>query len=66
MGPFSLLKESYLNHMGKITFKWVYWNMLLTGHLPNVPLLPSHMSFLGKDIKTAPQIRVAREMQVRT
>jgi sulfide:quinone oxidoreductase len=39
--------------------------MLLPGHLPNVPLLPAHMSFLGKDVNTAPQIRVARAMHVR-
>jgi sulfide:quinone oxidoreductase len=63
-GPFSLLEESYMNHVGKIAFKWVYWNMLLPGHLPNVPLLPSHMSFLGKDVRTAPQIRHAQTMHV--
>jgi len=65
VGPFSLLEESHLNHLGKLAFKWVYWNMLLPGHLPNVPLLPAHMSFLGKDRSTAPQIRVARAMHVR-
>ena len=64
-GPFSLLEESYMNHMGKLAFKWVYWNMLLPGHLPNVPLLPSHMSFMGKNLNTAPQIRHARAMHVR-
>jgi sulfide:quinone oxidoreductase len=64
-GPFSLLEESYMNHMGKLAFKWVYWNMLLPGHLPAVPLLPSHMSFMGKDLNTAPQIRHARAMHVR-
>jgi len=64
-GPFSLLEDSYMNHMGKLAFKWVYWNMLLPGRLPNVPLLPAHMSFMGKDLNTAPQIRVARAMQVR-
>jgi len=63
-GPFSLLEESYMNHVGKIAFKWVYWNMLLPGRLPNVPLLPSHMNFLGKDLSTAPQIRHARAMHV--
>lgn len=63
-GPFSLLEESYMNHVGKIAFKWVYWNMLLPGHLPKVPLLPSHMNFLGKDLSTAPQIRHARAMHV--
>ncbi len=64
-GPFSLLEESYMNHMGKLAFKWVYWNMLLPGHLPNVPLLPSHMSFMGKKLETAPQIRNAQAMCVR-
>jgi sulfide:quinone oxidoreductase len=64
-GPFSLLEESHLNHLGKLAFKWVYWNMLLPGHLPNVPLLPAHMSFMGKDLNGAPQIRVARAMHVR-
>ncbi len=63
-GPFSLLRESYMNHMGKIAFKWVYWNLLLPGRLPNVPLLPSHMSFMGKDVSTAPQIRHARDLRV--
>jgi sulfide:quinone oxidoreductase len=64
-GPFSLLEESYMNHMGKLAFKWVYWNMLLPGHLPKVPLLPSHMSFMGKDVSTAPHARHARQTHVR-
>ena len=64
VGPFSLMEESYVNHMGKIAFKWVYWNMLLPGHLPNVPLLPSHMNFVGKDLETAPQIRNATRIKV--
>ena len=64
-GPFSLLEETYMNHVGKIAFKWVYWNMLLPGRLPNVPLMPAHMSFLGKDLNSAPQIRRAREMRIR-
>jgi sulfide:quinone oxidoreductase len=63
-GPFSLLKETHINHMGKIAFKWVYWNMLLKGHLPNVPLMPSHMSFMGKDVATTPQVRHAEKMRV--
>ena len=29
VGPFSLLKESYMNHVGKLAFQWVYWNLLL-------------------------------------
>ena len=31
IGPFSLLEESSMNHWGKLGFKWVYWNLLLTG-----------------------------------
>jgi sulfide:quinone oxidoreductase len=31
LGPMSLLKESRINHMGKLLFRWVYWNLLLTG-----------------------------------
>lgn len=65
MGPFSLLKETYINHMGKIAFKWIYWDMLLPGHLPKVPLLPSHMNFVGKDLTTAPQVRHSKEMRVK-
>jgi sulfide:quinone oxidoreductase len=34
VGPFPLLKESALNHWGKLAFRWVYWNMLLPGRLP--------------------------------
>ena len=31
IGPFSLLQETAVNHWGKMGFKWVYWNLLLTG-----------------------------------
>jgi sulfide:quinone oxidoreductase len=44
-GPFSLLKESRINHWGKLAFKWLYWNVLLPGRrLP----LPTAMSMAGK------------------
>ncbi len=65
LGPFSLLKESYLNHMGKMAFDWVYWNMLLPGYMPHVPLLPSHMNFLGKDLTQTPAVRHAKAMRVK-
>ncbi len=64
MGPFSLLGESHINHLGKLAFKWVYWNMLLPGYLGNVPLLPAHMSFLGKELATVPQIQRSRVISV--
>ena len=63
-GPFRLLEDSHMNHLGKLAFKWVYWNLLLPGRLPEVPLLPAHMSFVGKDLNTAPQIRHARSLRV--
>ena len=47
IGPFALLKESYLNHYGKLFFKWVYWNILLKGrHLP----ISSKMTMTGKKV----------------
>ncbi len=45
IGPFSLLKESRINHLGKLAFRWVYWHALLPG-LP-IPV-PNHMSMAGK------------------
>jgi len=50
VGPMALLKETRLNHWGKMAFKYIYWNLLLSGHMPGDPLLPSHMSFSGKDV----------------
>ena len=29
VGPMPLLKESRLNHLGKLAFRWIYWHMLL-------------------------------------
>lgn len=63
-GPFSLLAESYMNHMGKIAFKWVYWYMLLPGYLPHVPMLPAHMNFVGKRVDQTPPMRHAQTAQV--
>jgi sulfide:quinone oxidoreductase len=45
MGPFDLLGESNLNYWGKMMFKWVYWNLLLTGQ--DMPLEPQ-MIMAGK------------------
>lgn len=48
IGPMTLLKESYLNHMGKLAFKHIYWNVLLPA-LP-IPMVGSQMSTLGKQM----------------
>jgi sulfide:quinone oxidoreductase len=45
LGPFSLLKETGINHLGKLAFRWMYWNLLLPGR--PIPL-PAHMSMAGK------------------
>ncbi len=46
VGPFSLLKETEINHWGKLMFRWMYWNILLPcKELP----LPALMSMAGKD-----------------
>jgi len=31
IGPFSLLRESTINHWGKLAFRYVYWNLMLKG-----------------------------------
>lgn len=33
VGPFSLLKETEMNHWGKVMFRWIYWNILLPGEV---------------------------------
>lgn len=46
-GPFTLLKSTRINHWGKLFFKWIYWNILISGrHLP----VTAHMSMAGKKI----------------
>jgi sulfide:quinone oxidoreductase len=47
VGPLQLLKESVLNHWGKLAFRWIYWNMLLKG-IP-IPFVGSHMKTAGKN-----------------
>jgi sulfide:quinone oxidoreductase len=46
IGPMPLLKESRLNHVGKMLFRWIYWNMLLPGR--HIPGTSTHMSMRGK------------------
>jgi sulfide:quinone oxidoreductase len=49
LGPFKLLGESYANHLGKLAFRWIYWNMLLPGR--PIPMIPTDMSLLGKRVE---------------
>lgn len=46
VGPLRLLKESRTNHMGKMAFKWVYWNMLIKGI--HIPFVSATMTEKGK------------------
>ncbi|MBT8187228.1 MAG: NAD(P)/FAD-dependent oxidoreductase [Croceitalea sp.] len=49
VGPLQLLKESRTNHMGKMAFRWVYWNMLIKGI--HIPFVSAQMSTKGKQIE---------------
>jgi sulfide:quinone oxidoreductase len=51
-GPMPLLKESRLNHLGKLAFRHVYWNALLPGH--DFPGIPAQMKRTGKQFPTEP------------
>lgn len=46
IGPLGLLKESRMNHWGKLAFRWIYWNMLLKG-IP-IPFVGANMKTAGK------------------
>jgi sulfide:quinone oxidoreductase len=45
-GPLPLLKESRLNHLGKLMFRSLYWHALLPGR--DLPGITSEMSMAGK------------------
>ncbi len=47
VGPLKLLKESRANHMGKMAFRWIYWNMLIKGI--HIPFVSATMSEKGKN-----------------
>lgn len=45
LGPFGLLKESRMNHYGKLLFRWIYWHILIKGK--EMPI-SSEMTMAGK------------------
>jgi sulfide:quinone oxidoreductase len=51
LGPLRLLEESHLNHLGKLAFERVYWNVLLPGH--EIPLVGTTMPTAGKRVPAA-------------
>jgi sulfide:quinone oxidoreductase len=48
IGPFGLLKNTRLNHFGKLMFRWIYWHILLRGR--KIPIIDADMSMAGKRI----------------
>lgn len=52
VGPFDLLAESKVNHLGKLAFRWMYWNGLLPGN--PIPV-PTAMSMVGKELASPAQ-----------
>jgi sulfide:quinone oxidoreductase len=47
VGPLKLLKETRMNHWGKLAFRWIYWNMLLKAR--PLPFVTARMSLSGKN-----------------
>ena len=43
LGPLPLMRESRLNHLGKLMFQWFYWHVLLPGReIPGIgPAMPT-------------------------
>jgi sulfide:quinone oxidoreductase len=49
LGPLPLLRESRLNHVGKLLFQWIYWHALLPGR--DLPLVGPEMPTRGKHLE---------------
>lgn len=48
IGPFGLLKNTKMNHYGKVMFRWIYWHILLRGkELP----IQAEMTMAGKKLQ---------------
>jgi sulfide:quinone oxidoreductase len=46
-----LLRQSRLNHLGKLAFAWLYWHVLLPGR--EIPAVPGEMPVAGKRLQAA-------------
>lgn len=50
IGPMSLLKETKANHLGKLGFRWAYWNVLMPGRpMP----IAADLQMAGKKVPVA-------------
>jgi sulfide:quinone oxidoreductase len=58
LGPLPLLKESRLNHFGKLAFEWLYWHVLLAAR--PMPGISAQMQLAGKDMDAITMERVNR------
>jgi len=47
VGPMPLLRESRLNHLGKLMFQWLYWHVLLPGR--DLPGIRPDLTMSGKE-----------------
>jgi sulfide:quinone oxidoreductase len=52
LGPLPLLRESRLNHLGKLMFQWMYWHLLLPGR--EIPGISPEMQMSGKQTSRTP------------
>jgi sulfide:quinone oxidoreductase len=48
IGPMPLLKESRLDHLGKLAFRQLYWHLLLPGR--RIPTISAQLKMRGKDM----------------
>ncbi|MEK7812499.1 MAG: hypothetical protein AAB296_01975, partial [Candidatus Desantisbacteria bacterium] len=62
IGPFSLLKETKVNHQGKIAFRWAYWNQILPCKLPGEPVMTNYCSPRGKKVSMLKDGKAAFEV----
>ena len=58
IGPLWLLRESRLNHLGKLAFEWIYWHVLLPGR--PMPGITAQMQFAGKELDASAMERSTR------
>lgn len=63
IGPMKLLGASRLNHLGKLAFEKIYWNVLLPGHaLP----VPTALSMAGKHLPRGAQLMPVNSIEGHT
>jgi sulfide:quinone oxidoreductase len=59
LGPFSLLKETRINHWGKLAFRWIYWNLLMKAR--PMPGISTRMTTVGKKLPNKEKVPCLQE-----